>query len=129
MSNHVRRSIKEPFRAELSYDEIWHGADESLIQCWEVGRQLREKDPEIAARANNGELVTLPWKGGTGNSEVLPADKKAAVRYGTLRYLAMWQGLRGDDLDIELESQVSIACTRTRRTIIFDLNTARNLDL
>jgi hypothetical protein len=128
MSSRIRRSVNEPYRSGLSYEEVWHGPDKALICCWEVGRQLRAKDPEIATRATKGELVTLPWKGGTGTLEELPADKKSSTRYGTLKYLAMWQGLRGDELDIELELQTTIVCTRTKRPVIFDLETAANLD-
>lgn len=128
MSNHIRRSIQKPYRVGLAYDDIWHGPDKSLIQCWEVGRQLREKDPEIAARAQKGELVTLPWKGGTENLDALPADKKPSARYGTFRYLAMWQGLRGEDLEIDLDGQISVVCTRVKRPVIFDLSTAASLD-
>lgn len=128
MSSRIRRSVKEPYRTGLSYAEIWQGPDKAIITCWEVGRQLKDKDPEIAARAAKGELVSLPWKGGTGNFQELPAGKKAPVRYGTLRYLAMWQGLRGDDLDIEIEAQITLVCTRTNRPVIFDLNTAASLE-
>ena len=60
--------------------------------CWEVGRELREKKPELARRAENGELPALGWKGG-----VETKTKKGEI-YGTLFYLAQWQGLRGDDL-------------------------------
>ena len=128
MSSRIRRSVREPDRTGLSYDEIWKGPDKALIVCWEVGRQLRGKDPEIATRAAKGELVSLPWKGGTGNLEELAAGKKPSARYGTLRYLAMWQGLRGDDLDIEIEAQITLVCTRIKRPVIFDLNTAASLD-
>ena len=110
MPSRIHRSIREPFRIGLSYDEVWYGPDRSLICCWEVGRQLRNKDAEIADRAAKGELVMLPWKGGTNNLEELPAGKKPSTRYGTLRYLAMWQGLRGEDLDVDLDAQVTIIC-------------------
>ncbi len=128
MHTRIRRSIKEPYRTGLNYAAIWQGPDKALICCWEVGRQLREKDREIAARAGKGELVSLPWKGGTGNFEELPAGKKPPVRYGTLRYLAMWQGLRGEDLDIEIESQITLVCTRAKRPVVFDLNTAASIE-
>jgi hypothetical protein len=89
---------------------------------------LRNKDPEIASRAVGGELVTLPWKGGTETLDELPAGKKPPKRFGTLRYLAMWRGLRGEDLYIDIEAQVTITCTRTNRPVIFDLDTAANMD-
>jgi len=112
----------------MNYDDIWHGPDKALIRCWEVGRQLRTKDPAIAALAEKGELVCLHWKGGTSALEEFASDKKPPLRYGTFRYLATWQGLCGEDLDIEIESQVTLICTRTKRPVIFDLNTAATLD-
>jgi hypothetical protein len=124
----LRRSTKEPYRAGLSYAEIWHGPDKSLIRCWEIGRQLRDKEPEIAALATKGELVSLHWKGGTGSCKKLPPGKKPPVGHGTLRYLATWQGLRGEDLEIEMDSKITLVCTRTRRPVIFDLITAACLD-
>lgn len=128
MSTLIHRSYKEPDRVGLAYDDIWSGPDKSLIQCWEVGRQFRTKDPETAARAAAGELVTLPWKGGTGNFGEWTQVKKPPVRYGSLRYLAMWQGLRGEDLNIDIATQTTITCTRSKRAVIFDLETAANLD-
>ena len=38
---------------------------------------------------------------------------------GTWNYLATWQGLRGEDLDITLESTRKIVCTKTGQAILF----------
>jgi hypothetical protein len=129
MSTRLQRSAKEPIRAGLTYAELWDGPDKSLIYCWEAGRQLRDKDSATAARAAKGEFVSLPWKGGTDDVEELPAGKKASARYGALRYLAMWQGLRGDDLDITTESKTTLVCARTNRSVTFQVITAANCDL
>ena len=91
MSQRVFRSYKEPKREGLSWDERWKGEDRGLIRCWEVGRELREKEPELASRAGNGELPVLGWKGG------VEKKTKKGEKYGTLFYLAQWQGLRGND--------------------------------
>jgi hypothetical protein len=106
-----------------SRDERWHGADEGLIGCWERGRVVRLEQPDLASRAMKGELVTLSWKGGTEN---IGADEegdekkaKSQKRYGNLNYLATWQGLRGENLDIELDAEVVIVCSRTKRSVIF----------
>jgi hypothetical protein len=64
MSQRIFRSFKEPKREGLSWAERWKGNDKGLITCWEVGRDLRQKDPELARRAENGELPALGWKGG-----------------------------------------------------------------
>ncbi len=53
-----------------------------MITCWEVGRDMRRKEPEVAERAENGELPVLGWKGGAKNKT------KKNEKYGTLYYLA-----------------------------------------
>ena len=64
--------------------ERWEGSDKGLIWCWERGRQKRSEHPELAARAHNGELVVLVWKGGV--EKKLDIDKHP----GSLQYLANW---------------------------------------
>lgn len=109
----LRRSIQEPIREGLDWQETWKGPDRGLIWCWERGRQYRIEDPARAARAEKGELVMDAWKGGVERK--LRTDKK----YGTLRYLATWQGMRGEDLDIDLEGETTIVCTRTGQPVVF----------
>jgi hypothetical protein len=109
----IQRSISQPLRNDLSWDQRWKGKDQGLIQCWEVGRQLSETDPSLAANAVYGELPMMTWKGGV--------EKKLKVKekYGTLRYLAQWQGLRGEDLDIDLSREYELICTRTNMKVVF----------
>ena len=64
MVTHLRRSIDQPIREGLSWDERWLGLDRGLICCWERGRQKRVETPDLAARADKGELVILAWRGG-----------------------------------------------------------------
>ena len=116
MATHLRRSIDRPIRDGLSWDELWRGPDQGLIGCWERGRQKRIEEPELAARADKGELVVLGWKGGV--KEKLKIERKA----GTLQYLANWQGLRGQDLDIALEDERLIVCSKTGQTVAFSVN-------
>jgi hypothetical protein len=113
MSQHIYRSYSEPPRREASWDERWKGSDKGLITCWEVGRKLSEKEPELVERTRNGELPVLGWKGG------VEKYLKKKQKYGTLFYLAQWQGLRGVDLDIDLSNEYTITCTRTGVTVIF----------
>jgi hypothetical protein len=134
----LRRSITEPIREGQSWNELWRAPDRGLICCWERGRQKRGKGtdeefaelslvnfdppphrwnmprPDLAARAENGELVPLAWKGGVAKK--LQAD---TVKHGTLSYLATWQGLRGEDLDIDLEGEVLIVCSKTGQAVLF----------
>ncbi len=116
---HVRRSIDTPIRKGLSIEQRWHGHDEGVIAAWERGRQMGEQDPEFAARARAGELVVLPWKGG------LEKALKNGQKFGSNRYLAMWQGLRGDDLEIDPMHDTAIACTATGTTVIFTSDPAK----
>jgi hypothetical protein len=113
MTQKLHRSVKQPIRTELSWDELWLGSDKGLIWCWERGRQKRAEEPELAERAQRGELVPLAWAGGV--AEKLKLDKKP----GSLNYLATWQGLRGEDLDIMLEGDQVLVCSRTGQTVVF----------
>ena len=108
----INRSIDEPIREGLSWIELWRSDDAGLIICWEQGRKMRVRFPVLAARATRGELLPLPWKGGV---EWPLAEEKE----GTLQYLAMWQGLRNQDLHIDLLSRVTLTCVRTSQTVIF----------
>lgn len=64
MIHRIKISFKEPTREGLSWDERWKGDDKGLITCWEVGRGIRKKEPNLARRAEKGELPVLGWKGG-----------------------------------------------------------------
>ena len=109
----LHRSVAVPIRREASWDERWRSFDMGLIACWERGRQKRAEDPALAAQANNGRLVVLPWKGG------IERAIKKELNYGTLFYLAMWQGLRGEDLDIDVSSETALTCSQTGVRVIF----------
>ena len=109
----IFRSVKEPIRTGLSWDERWGDAHKSVISAWERGREKRLESPDLAADARNGQLVLLPWKGG-----VEKAIKKTE-KYGVFNYLAMWQGLRGEDLNIDPEQELSLTCSISKMTVIF----------
>ena len=113
MSTRLYRSIDQPIRDGLTWAETWHGPDKGLIFCWERGRRERLERPEVAARAQKGELVPLDWKGGV--KEKLKIEKKP----GTLKYLATWQGIRGEDLDIDLDGERTVVCARFGQAVVF----------
>jgi hypothetical protein len=113
MTTHICRSINEPDRTGQSWDERWKGPDQGLITCWEVGRKLRESKPELAEKALAGELPTLGWKGGL--AEGVQIKKK----YGSLNYLAQWQALRGEGLDIDLSTEPSLTCSKSNAIVTF----------
>lgn len=116
MSQKVFRSYEEPDREEPSWAERWKGYDEGLITCWEVGRRLRAKEPELAKRAEKGELPVLSWKGGV-DKEIQKVEKQ-----GTLFYLAQWQGLRGNNLEIDPSRELELTCSKTGMRVIFTKN-------
>jgi hypothetical protein len=113
MTTRIYRSIQEPIRENPSFEERWRGSDNGLITCWEVGRTKSIESPELAERAKNGELPALGWKGGI--------DKKIQKKekYGSLNYLAQWQGLRAEDLDIVLSEEKEIVCSNTGMKVIY----------
>lgn len=115
----IHRSITEPIREGAKWDERWSAEDDGLIACWERGREKRIEAPALAAQAVDGQLVILPWKGG-----VEKAIKKKQ-KFGTLFYLAMWQGLRGDDLNIDSAEEIALNCTATGMTVVFTKDMAK----
>ncbi|MBV7510364.1 MULTISPECIES: hypothetical protein [unclassified Pseudomonas] len=113
MTQRIHRSIDTPLRSGLNRDELWEGQDKGLIKCWEIGRQRAARFPELAQRCLAGELPVLGWKGGVSRS------LKKLEKYGSLKYLAQWQGLRGEDLDIDLSEERALTCSRTNMVVTF----------
>jgi hypothetical protein len=64
-------------------------------------------------------LVVLPWKGGVVSAI------KLGKKYGTLFYLAMWQGLRGEPLDIDTDLEVVRTCSRTGMVVTYTADRSR----
>jgi len=109
MTTHLTRSIETPIRDGLATaSEIWDGPDKGLIFCWEQGRKEREEKPELAARADKDELVPV------GRSD--DADDHGIWKRGSLQYLAWWQGLRGENLNVSFVHKVEIVCLRVFTT-------------
>lgn len=119
----VHRSISTPVRSGLSTEERWQGPDHGVIAAWERGREISEESSdesqELIARARRGELAILPWKGGVERA------LKTRQKYGTMRYLAMWQGLRGEDLDVDLVGELVRTCAATGMTVIYTNDAAK----
>jgi hypothetical protein len=113
---HVYRSINEPIREGLSWNELWRGQDQGLIICWEMGRNHALSDFDLADKAKRGELPLLAYKGGTDRR----LTKKE--RYGSLDYLAQWQGLRGEDLNVFPDEEKVIICTKTEMEVTYTSN-------
>ena len=113
MTSKIFRSISEPIREGLSTRKLWRSEDDGLIKCWELGREWSKSEPELAAAATRGELPAMNWKGG------VEKKLKNPLKYGTFRYLATWQGLRREDLDIDVTVETEVTCRRTGVRVIF----------
>jgi hypothetical protein len=50
---------------------------------------------------------------------------KKKQKFGTLFYLAMWQGLRGEDLNIEHTEEIVLNCTTTGMAVVFTSDVAK----
>ena len=106
MSMKISRSIAEPVREGLSWEKCWMAQDQGSIRSWETGRELRISKPELAARAERGELPALDWKGGL--------DKPMkGEKWGSYLYLAQLQGLKDEDRNIDLSVDVKLVCVST----------------
>ncbi|MCY1498495.1 AAA ATPase domain protein [compost metagenome] len=109
----VQRSFADPIRSDLDWASTWEGADRGLIKCWEIGRLLALKNPALADSCLRGALPPLHWKGGAARA------LKKKEKYGSLKYLAQWQGLRGEDLNVDLETDVMLTCQDSGMIVTF----------
>lgn len=115
----IHRSIAAPFREQANWEERWSAEDDGLIACWERGREKRIEDAALAAQASGGQLVVLAWKGGVDKAI------KNKQKFGTLYYLAMWQGLRGEDLSIDTAHETVLNCAATGMVVVFTSDMAK----
>lgn len=113
MGGHIYRDISNAVRVDASYEERFDGPDRGLINAWEVGRCLAQRDPDLVEKVKNGELPDLGLKGG------VTKKLKKNPKYGCLWYLAKWQGLRGDPLNIHLDREVEMVCSKYNVKVIF----------
>lgn len=108
----LNRDINLPCRKNLTWNETWGQDDSGLIYCWERGREKASEDETLATAAKAGVLVILPWKGGLKQSLKIK-------KYGSMNYLAMWQGLRGEDLSLDTEIEVVLKCVKFNTEVIY----------
>lgn len=113
MNRLIRRNHNEPERLNLDWRSVWQGADSGLIKSWEIGRKLATQKPELAESSKANELPPLNWKGGVNK------QLKKREKFGSLHYLAQWQGLRGEDLDIDMDTEVALTCSKTGMVVTF----------
>ncbi|MDL2186798.1 hypothetical protein P5706_21645 [Pseudomonas sp. ChxA] len=118
----VERNVSTPIRPTLSWSETWESYDKGLIKCWEVGRELAMKRSDLVQATLNDELPALGWKGGVSRS------LKKLEKFGSLSYLAQWQGLRGEHLDIDPAQEVLKTCSRTHMMVTFTPDKAKYIN-
>lgn len=115
----IYRDVDQPDRHGLLWEEIWRGPDQGLIRSWEIGRRNRQLEPALAALCKAGELPPLAWKGGVSRT------LKKLTRWGSHHYLAQWQGLRGESLNLDPDCEQTIICTRTGMIVTFTSDPAK----
>ncbi|WP_445672677.1 hypothetical protein [Pseudomonas inefficax] len=113
MNRIIHRSHAEPERLHLDWNSTWKSTDLGLIKSWEIGRKLADQKPALAACAKADELPPLNWKGGVSKK------LKKREKFGSLHYLAQWQGLRGQDLEIDMDAEITLTCSKTGMVITF----------
>lgn len=122
MTTRVYRQANEPNRKGLTRQNIWEAKDKGLIQCWENGRERAEQFPMLAKQCMQGQLPALGWKGGVSRK------LKKLEKFGSLKYLAQWQGLRGEDLDIDLNQEYTLTCSATGMLVTFTPDQSKYLN-
>lgn len=95
------------------WDTRWEGRDKGVITAWLVGQDRAKSDPILAQRALAGELPILPFRGGVEKAI------KSGGKMGHLLYVAMWQGLRGEALAIDLTTEISMTCSRLGVPVLY----------
>lgn len=112
----VTHSAHNPPPISEVYAVRIEGPDKGLINAWITGLAKRGDAPELAAKATAGELPVLPFRGG------VEAAIKTKTKVGHLLYVAMWQGLRGEDLQVDTDIELSMTCTRTGVPVLYTMD-------
>lgn len=105
---------------------------ETLQICHVTGQQLRQTNPVLAVRAEKGELPVLNWPGGHD----LAPQAQPSRTFGSLFYLAQWQGLRGEvwrgltgsDKNMSTTKPVGIVCSASGSFTVFTRDARRYLN-
>ena len=112
----LNHAFSNPPPMASDYALRMEGPDKGLINAWLAGIAMRREDSILQRQALAGELPPLPYRGGVERA------LKLKQKIGALHYLAMWQGLRGEDLSIDTDSEPELVCTRTGVLVLFTLD-------
>jgi hypothetical protein len=126
----LKRAATEDRIRPRAWSETWGSFSATLVKCWENGRVIREArtaaHQEVLSQVSRGELPSLSWKGGFEADPDEPTKTpKMKKKYGCLQYLATLQGIKGADLAIDTDEEVSIRCARTGVVVVFTSDSAR----
>ncbi|WP_367847027.1 hypothetical protein [Rhodoferax sp. WC2427] len=115
----VCQRIANPPVVPTDFDARWNGPDFGLVCAWLRGIEKAKEAPDLAQRAAAGELIVLPWKGGVSTAI------KGTNKVGALLYVAMWLGMRGNDLVLDTELELQMVCTRTGVPVTYTRDSAK----
>lgn len=115
----ITASASNPPLGRDKYVDRIEGPDRGLINAWLVGLEKRQSDPELACKAEAGELPPLPYKGG------VEKKIKGQNKIGSLWYVAAWRGLRGEDLALDTEQELQLICSKTLVPVTYTLSTSK----
>lgn len=120
----VKRNIEAPIRVGLDWPATWLAEDKGLIKAWEIGRQLAISRHDLAEAALRDELPAVNWRGGVAKKIKKPH------KFGSLHYLAQWQGLRNEDLSINTSEEITLTCAAHGMQVTYtaDLNKLTDAD-
>lgn len=107
-----KRTIANAGVSPKSFEDRWEQRDGGLLTSWQRGIEKGKSEPELRDAVIRGELPVLAWKGG---GKLI----KGGRRIGSLHYLAMWQGLRGDDLHVDDSGGAQLTCALTGMVVTF----------
>jgi hypothetical protein len=109
----VNARVGEHLDRDQEWATRWQGPDKGLITAWLAGQDYAKQHPQLAANARAGELPVLPFRGGVEKAI------KVRSKIGHILYVAMWQGLRGDALQLDADAQIEMTCARHGVTVLF----------
>ena len=117
----INRPINTPLREELSPDILWRSEDRGLIHAWEFGRRQSLRHPELKEAARKKELPPLPFQGGYDK------QLEAKFQYGSLHYYCMLQGLLESDLNVDINQEYPLVCSRTGMGVVYTIDSSKFL--
>lgn len=115
----VTASALNPPPIDSNFDTRINGPDKGLINAWLAGLNARANNPLLVAAAQADELPPFVFKGGVAKAI------KAKNKIGALHYVAAWLGLRGEDLCLDTEEEITLVCSKTQVPVTFTLDQAK----